>query len=149
MEIESSAFKQEQYLAQEYTCDGADLSPPLYFSGLPNGTVTLALIMEDPDAPHGIFDHWIIWNLPPEIKELEKGFKGTKSSRQGINSFKSTHYRGPCPPKGKAHHYFFKLYALDTALTLPEGSTKEALVAAMQGHILAEAELVGLYQRKL
>lgn len=144
MELASPAFNNNETIPQKYTCDGADVSPTLQFSDVPKGTVTLALVIDDPDAPSGTFDHWIVWNLPPDLKVLQEG---AKVSEQGTNGFRETRYRGPCPPRGNPHHYHFKLYALDTRLNLPQGSTKKALENAMKGHILGETELIGLYQR--
>jgi Raf kinase inhibitor-like YbhB/YbcL family protein len=144
MIIESPAFEQNQTIPQRYTCDGEDLSPPLTFSGLPQGTASLALIVDDPDAPRGTFDHWIVWNIPSAQHDLKEGAHVPK---EGAKGFGDTRYRGPCPPKGKPHHYFFKLYALDVPLNLPAGSTKAAVEEAMEGHILGKAQLIGLYQR--
>jgi Raf kinase inhibitor-like YbhB/YbcL family protein len=144
MQIESRAFADHQPIPKKYSCEGADLSPPLTFRAPPAGTKTFALIVEDPDAPSGVFDHWIAWNLSPETRELEEGAKVPK---QGKNHYGEFAYRGPCPPRGKPHRYFFKLYALDTAIERPDGITKKELEEAMEGHLLATAELVGLYQR--
>ncbi|MCE5319316.1 MAG: YbhB/YbcL family Raf kinase inhibitor-like protein [Parachlamydia sp.] len=144
LKIESPAFKNKEKIPAKYTCEGKDRSPPLLFSCIPAKTKSLALIVDDPDAPMGTFDHWIAWNLPPTTTELAEG---ASVPSEGINGFGSSNYRGPCPPPGKPHHYFFKLYALDTTLDLEAGSTKAALENAMKGHILSEAELVGLYQR--
>jgi Raf kinase inhibitor-like YbhB/YbcL family protein len=144
MKIESPAFAAQQKIPKKYTCEGEDHSPPLTFSGVPAQAKSLALIVDDPDAKHGTFDHWIAWNLPPTTNVLAEG---AFVPRQGINGFGQKHYRGPCPPPGAPHRYFFKLYALDALLTLPESSSKEDLEKAMEGHILMRAELVGLYQR--
>ena len=138
------AFKNNDKIPKKYTCEGEDLSPPLQFSDIPQGTVSLSLVVDDPDAPSGTFDHWITWNLPPTKAELKEGEKGP---HQGTNGFGKTGYRGPCPPRGKPHRYFFKLYALDIKVNLSEGSSKEDLEEAMEGHILAETHLIGLYQR--
>lgn len=144
MKIESSAFQHQSPIPKKYTGDGDDVSPPLSFIDLPKGTKSLALIMDDPDAPRGTFDHWIIWNLPPETRNLSEGVQGLK---QGMNHFNELCYRGPLPPKGPRHRYFFKAYALDTMIDLEEGITKKELEDAMEGHILGKAELVGTYQR--
>jgi Raf kinase inhibitor-like YbhB/YbcL family protein len=144
MKIESSAFANKDPIPKQYTCDGVDVSPPLQVSAVPPQTKSLVLIVDDPDAPHGTFDHWIVWNLPPDTKTLTEG---GAVPREGINGFQDTRYRGPCPPKGKPHRYFFKLYALDKMLTLEEGSPKQAVEQAMQGHVLEQAELVGVYGR--
>lgn len=145
MKIESSAFSEMGTIPQKYTCDGADVSPPLQISGIPAEAKSLVLIVDDPDAPSGTFDHWIAWNIDPGTKSLAEG---VALSHQGTNGFRDTRYRGPCPPKGKPHRYLFKLYALDATLNLKAGSTKAAVEEAMQGHILAQAQLVGLYQRQ-
>ena len=144
MEVQSTAFQQGQAIPKRYTCDGEDLSPPLSLSNVPAATKSLAIIMDDPDAPGGTFDHWIAWNVPPSTRELGEG---ARVERQGKNDFGVTRYRGPCPPRGPAHRYFFKVYALDTMLDLPEGATKEELEGAMEGHVLARGELMGTYRR--
>lgn len=144
MKVQSSAFQQGQAIPRRYTCDGEDLSPPLSFSEVPAATKSLAIVMDDPDAPMGTFDHWIAWNIQPSTRELGEG---ARVERQGRNGFGVTQYRGPCPPRGPAHRYFFKVYALDTMLDLPVGSTKERLEGAMEGHVLARGELMGMYKR--
>lgn len=144
MQMESPAFADHKVIPTRYTCEGEDRSPPLIFKEIPSGTVSLALIMDDPDAPRGTFDHWIVWNIPPTTNNLPEAAKVPK---QGTNHFNEKRYRGPCPPPGKPHRYFFKLYALDTMIQLPEGATKEQLEKAMEGHVLGRAELVGTYQR--
>jgi Raf kinase inhibitor-like YbhB/YbcL family protein len=145
-----SVFKSDQPIPSQYTCDSKNLSPPLHFSQVPPKAKSLALIVDDPDAPHGTFDHWIVWNLPPDIKELTEGApeltRLSPQPSQGINGFKKSYYQGPCPPAGKPHHYHFKLYALDVQLSLSAGATKQEVEKAMQGHILTQAELVGTYQ---
>lgn len=145
MDIHSTAFEHHQSIPKKYTCEGEDVSPPLTFQNIPAGTKSLALIMDDPDAPRGTFDHWIVWNLPPSTKGLSE--KANFTYPQGKNSYGEFRYRGPCPPPGKPHRYFFKLYALDSMLNLPEDSDKKALESAMEGHILGRAELVGTYKR--
>ena len=144
MKIESSAFKNRDKIPKKYTCEGDNVSPPLSFRDIPDGSKSLALIVDDPDAPHGTFDHWIIWDLPGNTVDLKEG---TSASHNGKNSYGVLEYKGPCPPPGKPHRYFFKLYALDTLLNLKDGIEKKELENAMKGHILAEAELVGLFQR--
>ncbi len=133
-----STFKHEQNIPSDYTCDGTDKIPPLEISDIPTNAKSLALIMDDPDAPMGTWDHWILWNIPPGNK-IQGGVGGK-------NSWGKTGYGGPCPPSG-VHRYYFKLYALDIMLDLPAGSDKKALQNAMKGHILAEAVLMGKYQR--
>lgn len=144
MIIESPAFEQHQPIPAQYTCEGENRSPPLHFSGLPQGTSSLVLIMDDPDAPMGTFDHWIAWNIPPQMTDLQTG---DTLPHEGVNGFGNQGYGGPCPPRGKPHRYFFKLYALNTTLNLPEGSSKSAVESAMKSHILEEASLIGTYQR--
>lgn len=144
MQIESPAFEQHQPIPQKFTCQGQDVSPPLVFKDIPKGTKSLALIMDDPDAPSGTFDHWIVWNIPPETKQL---VEGAKVSNQGKNHFGKASYGGPCPPAGAPHRYFFKLFALDSMLDLHSGISKKQLEDAIEGHVIGKAELVGTYQR--
>lgn len=147
-----SVFEFQQPIPDQYTCEGKNVSPPLKFLQVPVKAVSLVLIVDDPDAPRGTFDHWILWNLPPNVKGLTEGAKELTSLSprplQGTNGFGKTDYRGPCPPAGNAHHYHFKLYALDIQLSLPEGASKQEVERAMQGHILEQAELIGTYQRQ-
>jgi Raf kinase inhibitor-like YbhB/YbcL family protein len=145
MKISSPSFEQAQPIPASFTCEGSDLSPMLVFDVVPKGIASFVLIMEDPDAPGGVFDHWLAWNIPPEARVLEEGYR---APREGINGFGSTGYRGPCPPRGKPHRYYFRLYALDIILDLPSGSYKERLLSAMKGHIRAQAEIMGTYQRQ-
>ena len=136
LKIESPAFKSGKDIPIEYTCDGNDLSPPLRFLNIPENTESLALIVDDPDAPMGTWVHWVIWNLPASLTGISEGenlFFG-----RGENDFKTLLYGGPCPPSG-THRYFFKLYALDTELELEDGATKEELQQAMKGHIIESA----------
>ena len=144
MKLTSSAFQHNAQIPSEFTCDGSDLSPPLSISDVPANAKSLVLICDDPDAPVGTWDHWVVFNIPPSTKEISKGTwpQGTP----GKNSWGRTGYGGPCPPSG-THRYFFKLYALNTMLNLPHGSAKKQIEAAMQNHILAKAELIGLYKR--
>lgn len=144
MAIQSPAFEHHAPIPREYTGDSTDVSPPLRWSEVPVGTQALALIVDDPDAPSGHFFHWVVWNLPPDKSGTEKG---EAPAHQGRNGFGTVGWRGPKPPPGRPHRYFFKLYALDMALQLPEGSTAPQVEAAMEGHILATAELIGTYQR--
>ena len=146
MEISSSIFFNDQLIPSKYTCDGESINPPLNFFGVPEETKSLVLIMDDPDAPAGVWAHWLVWNIPPEINEIIEGFT-PKGANEGVTSSGKTGYEGPCPPFG-AHRYFFKLYALDTKLDLiSEKITKNVLEQAMENHILARAELVGRYKR--
>jgi Raf kinase inhibitor-like YbhB/YbcL family protein len=149
MQIQS-VFEAQQPIPAKYTCDGENVSPPLKFLQIPSGAKSLVLIVDDPDAPHGTFDHWIVWNLPPNLKGLTEGAAELEDlspqPKQGINGFRKSFYQGPCPPPGKPHHYHFKLYALNVPLSIPEGSPKQAVENAMKGHIIETAELVGTYQ---
>jgi Raf kinase inhibitor-like YbhB/YbcL family protein len=150
MEIKSSAFGSGEMIAAKYTCDGANFSPPLEWAGSPAGTRSFALICDDPDAPMGTWVHWVIYDIPPTATMLAEGITRQKDlpggGTQGINDFRKVGYGGPCPPGG-THRYFFKLYALDTMLGLKPGITKDQLLKAMRGHILAEAQIMGTYRR--
>ena len=140
--VKSPAFENNKLIPSKYTCDGEEVSPPLIVEGIPEKTKSLALIMEDPDAPAGLFIHWLVWNIPPTDKIQENSVPGT----EGLNTNKKNSYHGPCPPGG-THRYYFKVYALDTHLNLSAFSEKEVLENAMQNHILAHGELIGLYRR--
>ncbi len=141
--IGSKAFEHNGLIPQEYTCDGEGINPPLHFSGVPEGTVSLALIVDDPDAPGGRYDHWLVWNIPPGT-EIPGG---RRPGISGSNSDGRTGYHPPCPPDGE-HRYFFYVYALDTLLHLQAGAGRSELEAAIQGHILANAELMGRYKKQ-
>jgi len=154
MTLASSAFAQNGTIPAKYTCDGdRKLSPPLTFSGVPEGTKSLVLIMDDPDVPKalrpdGVFDHWTVFNLPPETREIPEG---ANIGTAGLNGAGTEGYTGPCPPpqyEPSEHRYIFKLYALDSLLALPAGATKQEVLAALVSHLLASAELVGRYSRK-
>ena len=145
MKLTSTVFQNNAPIPSEYTCDGADLSPPLIISDVPPNAKSLILIMDDPDAPVGNWDHWVVFNIPPSANQLQKGKEPDGAA--GKNSWGKAGYGGPCPPSG-THRYFFKLYALDTELNLPEGSPKKDIEKEMQGHIVAKAELMGIYKRK-
>jgi Raf kinase inhibitor-like YbhB/YbcL family protein len=151
MKLESSAFVHKQSIPSQYTCDGRDISPPLAWDEPPAGTRSLVLICDDPDAPGKTWVHWVVYNLPPEVRSLPENVPQDnplpKGALQGINDFGTTTYGGPCPPSG-THRYFFKLYALDRVLELPKGATKAQVESAMKGHILAQAELIGHYHRQ-
>jgi len=146
-ELTSAAFQHGQSIPKQYTADGRICSPPLKWTMPPNGTRSLALICEDPDAPRGIFTHWVAYNLLPQPTELGEGGALSGHAMLGTNDFGKAGYGGPAPPPGKPHRYFFRLYALDDALDLHPGSKRNDLLDAMQGHILAEAELMGAYGR--
>lgn len=145
IKITSPAFVDGGTIPVKYTCDGADVSPQLDWENLPAGTRSLALISDDPDAPMGTWVHWVLFDIPPDTTGLPEGVKGIGT--QGKNDFRKLGYGGPCPPKGPAHRYFFKLYALDTKLGLKEGATKADVEKAMQGHILAQGQIIGKYGR--
>ena len=141
--VKSPTFENNKPIPVKYTCDGADVNPPLPLDGVPEETVTLVLIVDDPDAPMGTFDHWVVWNIPPTTRIIEEN---TVPGKEGLSSYRKHAYGGPCPPYG-THRYFFKVYALDTQLDLKLNSTKRDVEKAMKGHVLAEGELVGLYSR--
>jgi len=143
MEITSPAFKHNEYIPAKYTCEGNDINPELAIAGIPEGSKSLALIMDDPDAPIGVWVHWVVFDIPIVSRIAENSVPG----KLGITNSGSKDYHGPCPPSG-THHYFFKIYALDTQLNLKEGISKGQLEKAMQGHIMDKAELIGLYKRK-
>lgn len=151
-ELKSRAFRPGGEIPTRHTCDGPDLSPPLEWSTPPSGTRELVLIVDDPDAPRGTWVHWVLYGIPPERRELPEGIARQEVvpgvGTQGLNDFRQVGYGGPCPPPGPAHRYFFKLYALGTALGLPPRKTKAEVLRALQGHVLAEAELVGRYRRR-
>lgn len=144
--ITSPAFAGGGTIPAKYTCDGADVSPPLAIGAVPPGTVSLALIMDDPDAPMGTWVHWVVWNIPAQTREIPENSVPAGAS-QGRNDWKRNSYGGPCPPSG-THRYFFKLYALDAPLNIGSSATKADLVRAMQGHILAQGELMGTFHRR-
>ena len=152
LSLTSSAFTQQSAIPTKYTCEGGDVSPPLAWAGLPPGTKSLALIVDDPDAPDPAapkmtWVHWVLYNLPPTAAGLPEGVSALPAgTQQGLNDWRRTGYGGPCPPIGR-HRYFHKLYALDTMLPDLGSPNKTALENAMQGHILGEAQLVGTYQK--
>jgi Raf kinase inhibitor-like YbhB/YbcL family protein len=146
MQITSTAFSENTSIPSLYTCDAKGINPPLTFSDVPNDAKSLALIVDDPDAPMGTFVHWVVYNIPVTTTEVEEG-NGIPGSETGKNGMGKEAFIGPCPPNGQ-HRYFFKLYALDTTLSLDPGATKEDVEQAIQGHILSEAQLVGLYKRQ-
>ncbi len=154
LEITSPAFSHNKEIPAKYTCDGEDISPALEWSGLPEGTKSIALIVDDPDAPDPAaprmtWVHWVLYNIPPSATGLPEGVKSKdlqEGTKEGLNDWKRTGYGGPCPPIGR-HRYFHKLYALDIVLPDLGRPAKKDLEKAMEGHILAKAELVGTYQR--
>jgi Raf kinase inhibitor-like YbhB/YbcL family protein len=152
MKLTSPAFAEGELIAPKYTCDGEDVSPPLEWEDIPGGTKSLALIVDDPDAPSGLFVHWLLYGITSSEKGLTEGVGIEQSSaggaRQGKNGFGNVGYGGPCPPSG-THRYYFHLYALDSDLSnLRSGASRQELDSSMQGHILAETELMGRYRRK-
>ena len=151
IEMTSSAFEHGGTIPKQYTCDGEDVSPPLQWGAVPEGTKSLAVISDDPDAPMGTWVHWVVFNIPPEATELPENVPPDSvlpnRAVQGTNDFHRIGYGGPCPPSG-THRYFFKIYALDTTMDLDSGATKAEIEDAMDGHILDEGELAGKYSRR-
>ncbi len=145
MKIVSSAFNHNLKIPSKYTCDGENVNPPLEFSDIPNGAKSLVLIFDDPDAPSKTWVHWVVYNINPQTSEI-KGNSVPERGIEGMTDFGKPGYGGPCPPSG-THRYFFKLYALHTALDLPQTATKQMVEDKMQGHIIDKAELIGLYSR--
>jgi Raf kinase inhibitor-like YbhB/YbcL family protein len=153
--LESPAFADGGAIPKTYTCDGGDVSPPLKWSGVPEAAKSLALVVEDPDAPRGTWTHWVLFDIPADVGELPQGVPtegrvelgpGGKAARQGKNDFGKTGYGGPCPPSG-THRYVFRIYALGTELGLGPGTTRDQLLRAVKGHVLAEGRLTGRYSR--
>lgn len=151
LNISSPSFSAGGEIPKKFTCDGTDVSPQLVWTEPPSGTKSFALLVDDPDAPVGNWNHWITWNLPASLRGLSEAVSKEASlpdgTQQGKNDFRKTGYNGPCPPAGKPHRYYFKLFALDIKLELKQGTSKRELEAAMKGHILAQAEWVGRYRR--
>ena len=149
--LTSSAFDEGAMIPKIYTCDSTDISPELSWSGAPDGTKSFALIADDPDAPRGTWVHWVAYNIDPSVSQLKEGIKGKEypdsTMHQGVSDFRKFGYGGPCPPSG-VHRYFFKLYALDAMLDLKGKVTKADLLKAMEGHVLAETQLMGRYTRE-
>jgi Raf kinase inhibitor-like YbhB/YbcL family protein len=155
MEIKlySSAFKEGEFIPEKFSCEGSNISPQLHWSNYPQNTKSFAVIVEDPDAPGGDFVHWIIYNIPGNLSELHEDVTPSRNIPDevmlGTNGFGKISYGGPCPPPGKPHRYFFRIYALDTILHhLETGATRQQLISNMSGHIIAEGRLMGKYQRK-
>lgn len=147
----STAFKEGDKIPVKYTCDGQDISPPLAWDEPPQLTEAFVLIVDDPDAPSGVFTHWVLFNLPANVRQLGEGIPAQEQLQngalQGKNDFGRIGYGGPCPPRGPAHRYRFMIYALDKSLDLNPGASKKQLIDAMKGHILAQGQLIGTYQR--
>ena len=146
MNLTSPDFSEGENIPERSTCDGKDISPTLKIDGIPKGAKSLVLIVDDPDAPGGNFTHWLIWNIVPDLTEIVAN-KLPAHAVQGVNDFGKSKYSGPCPPAG-VHRYYFRLYALDTTLTLPQTSKRKVVDSAMGGHIIGEATLMGRYARK-
>lgn len=144
IKISSPAFQEGGNIPEKYTCDGENINPPIKMENLPDGTESVALIVEDPDAPNGTFDHWVVWNIRPVEDEIREH---VTPGVEGKNSFNQHHYGGPCPPDGE-HRYFFKLFALNKMLDLDVNSGKQELLKAMEGNVLATGELMGRYKKK-
>ena len=151
MKLTSTAFQAGGDIPAKYTCSGPDVSPALSWTDPPRDTRSFALIADDPDAPAGTWVHWVVYDLPASARQLPENVPKTESilagGMQGQNDFRKTGYGGPCPPPGNAHRYYFKLYALDSQLNLKPGATKKAVEEALQGHVLAQAELMGRFKR--
>jgi len=143
LKVQSTAFKNGGQIPSKYTCEGENINPEIEISSIPENTRSIALIVEDPDAPRGVYDHWIVWNIPPNETIPENSRPGVS----GKNSFGNTSYGGPCPPSG-SHRYFFKVYALDRELDIAAGSDKQKLKEAMKDHVLGSGELMGHYQKR-
>jgi Raf kinase inhibitor-like YbhB/YbcL family protein len=144
--ISSPAFENNGLIPEEYTCEGRNVNPRLVIGNIPPGTKSFALIVDDPDAPMGTWVHWVVWNIPPETREIRENSLPA-GANQGLNDFRKHEYGGPCPPSG-THRYFFKLYALDALLDLPHNTTKTGLEKAMTGHVIEHSGVVGLYKRR-
>ena len=152
LQLSSPAFGDGQPIPRKHTGEGPDASPPLKCGGVPAVAKSLALIADDPDAPVGTWTHWVLYDLPPTTTELAEDVPKTQflpgNAKQGINDFKRIGYGGPCPPPGGPHRYFFKLYAVDVDVTLKPRATKQEVLHAIEGHVVAEGQLMGTYQRK-
>jgi Raf kinase inhibitor-like YbhB/YbcL family protein len=142
--VKSAVFEANKEIPQKYSCNGDGTNPPITIEGTPKETKSLVLVMDDPDAPSGTFDHWVVWNIPPSMNKIAED---TAPGIEGLNGMRQHGYTGPCPPSG-THHYFFKVYALDTELDLGKNSVKRDVEKAMQGHILARGQLIGLFSKK-
>jgi Raf kinase inhibitor-like YbhB/YbcL family protein len=145
MKITSSAFQDGGNIPSKFTCDGGDASPPLQIADVPSGAKSVVLVVDDPDAPSGLFTHWMVWNISPQTNAIAEGT--TPKGVHGTNDFGKSGYGGPCPPSG-THRYYFKIFALDRELDLPSGAKRSQLDAAMKGHVVAQGELMGRCSRK-
>ena len=144
-QITSPVFENNGFIPKKFTCDGADVNPQLLIANVPAGTKSLSLIVDDPDAPAGTWVHWVVWNIDPQTREI-KEHSVPNDANQGLNDFRKHNYGGPCPPSG-THRYFFKLYALDSIITLELNATKAHVTTAMGERIIAETRIIGLYKR--
>jgi len=149
MIIRALSFRESERIPERFTCEGENINPPLSVDGVPDEARSLVLIMDDPDATRGeTWDHWVVWNILPETREIPEGWSAPADIKQGTTSFGDQKYGGPCPPPGaKPHRYVFKLYALDTVLDIPVGLTKKDVEKAMASHVIAEARTIGLFGR--
>lgn len=151
LKLNSTSFEPGGYIPEKFTCDGEDISPEISWSGTPDGTETFALIVEDPDAPGRVFTHWVVYNIPNTVGGFEEGMSAFEiiktGASQGKNDMGTVGYTGPCPPPGKAHRYFFRLFALDNVLDLPSMLSRSVVLGAMKGHVLGESEIMGKYKR--
>jgi hypothetical protein len=147
IQLSSPAFAPGAATPEKYTCDGEDVSPPLAWTGVPEGARSLALVVDDPDAPRGTWTHWIVTNLDAAAASLPEGGPLPGGAREGRNDFRNQGYGGPCPPMGGSHRYFFRLYALDTEIDVPADATREAVLDTMHDHVLGQGELRGRYER--
>lgn len=152
IELTSTAFDSGETIPTQYTCDGENVSPPLSWQDVPEESESLVLICDDPDAPQGAFAHWVLYDLPARLRRLPEGVAAQDrpevGGKHGRNDFGRNHYEGPCPPQGDpAHHYYFRLYALDTTLDLPPGAARAQVIDMMQGHVLEQTEMIGLFAR--
>jgi Raf kinase inhibitor-like YbhB/YbcL family protein len=146
LQVKTTSFPAGGAIPTQYTCDGGDVSPGLSWSGAPAGTRELALICDDPDAPGGTFTHWVMWGISASRREIAEG-GAPPEARQGRNGFGVSVYRGPCPPRGKPHRYYFRVFALDAPMSLSSGASQQDLETAMNGHVLAQGEVMGTYGR--
>lgn len=149
--VSSEAFANGSAIPALYTCDGSDLSPPVTWSGAPAGTKSFLIVMADPDAPGGVFIHWVVYNVPPNVTSLPQGVPKAPSTPYGlqaVNDFGRIGYGGPCPPPGRPHRYVITVYALDSALGLPPGASSREVISAASSHVLASGSLVGVYGRR-
>ncbi len=146
MQVNSAAFEQEKMIPAKFTCDGENVNPPINLAEIPSQAKSIVLIVDDPDSPGGTWNHWLVWNINPNTKEISENTVPNEAI-QGKNDFGENKYGGPCPPMG-THHYFFRVYALDTLLNIPEGSGRADLDLIMKNHVIATGELMGIYQKK-